>query len=153
MLVQYALASGRGVEGKGKPMRQAVTAFAVGVLALVTASVAEAQQVKLADGTWASTGAYLEGTWKWERPEPRQTMVMRFTRDGIFFFHNFTIDLQHWGRYRAVGQKLSITLTRSCEEQGGNCETRNPPKNLEYTISPSSANVFMANTERWERMK
>ena len=134
-------------------MRRAITAFAVGVLALMTAVSADAQQVKLADGAWASTAAYLEGTWKWERPEPRQTMIMRFRRDGSFFFHNFTIDLQHWGRFRAEGQHLALTLTRSCEDKGGNCEDRNPPKKLEYAITPTSANVFMANSERWERQK
>ncbi|TMJ31183.1 MAG: hypothetical protein E6G95_03895 [Alphaproteobacteria bacterium] len=134
-------------------MRQAFTAFAVGLLALLTAFVADAQQVKLSDGTYPSTAAYLEGTWKWERQEPRQSMIMRFGRDGSFFFHNFTIDLQHWGTYRATGQKLAITLARSCEDKGKNCETRNPPKDLDYSITPTSANVFMANTERWERMK
>jgi hypothetical protein len=134
-------------------MRQAFTAFAVGVIALMTAFAAQAQQVKLSDGTWASTGAYLQGTWKWERQEPRQTMIMRFSRDGSFFFHNFTIDLQHWGTYRATGESLAITLTRSCEEKGSNCENRNPPKDLAYTITPTTANLFMANSERWERMK
>lgn len=134
-------------------MRQAFTAFAVGVLALMTTFAVQAQQIKLADGTWPSTGAYLQGTWKWERQEPRQTMIMRFNRDGGFFFHNFTIDLQHWGTYRATGATLSITLTRSCEEKGANCENRNPPKDLEYTIRPTTATVFMANSERWERMK
>jgi hypothetical protein len=134
-------------------MRQALTAVAVGLLALMTAFAAQAQQVRLADGSWPTTAAYLAGTWKWERQEPRQTMIMRFTGDGGFFFHNFTIDLQHWGRYRAVGQNLAITLTRSCENQGSSCETRNPAKDLEYTITPTTANLFMANTERWERMQ
>jgi hypothetical protein len=134
-------------------MNRIVTMLAVGMLALMTAFGAGAQQVRLADGTWASTGAYIQGTWKWERPEPRQSMIMRFNRDGTFFFHNFTIGLQHWGTYRATGEKLAITLTRSCEDKGNNCENRNPPKDLAYTITPTTANVFMANTERWERVK
>jgi hypothetical protein len=132
-------------------MRRAVTAFAVGMLALMTAFAAGAQQVRLADGTWVSTAVYLEGTWKWERPEPRQTMIMRFSRNGSFFFHNFTVDLEHWGRYRVDGQHLALTLTRSCEDKGSTCKNRNPPKTLEYTIVPTSANMFMANSERWER--
>jgi len=131
-------------------MRQAFTAFAAGVLALMTAFIADAQQVKRSDGTWPSTAGYLEGTWKLERQEPRQTMIMRFERDGSFFFHNLTIDLQHWGTYSTAGQNLSLTLLRSCEDKGSNCENR---KDLEYAIAPTTANVFMANAERWERMK
>jgi len=46
-----------------------------------------------------------------------------------------------------------VADARSCEDKGKNCETRNPPKDLDYSITPTSANVFMANTERWERMK
>ena len=126
---------------------------AVLALTLAPAPEAAAQAIKLSDGSYASTGAYLEGTWKWERQEPRQTMIMRFGRDGSFFFHNYTIDLQHWGTYRAVGQQLFLTLTRSCENQSSNCQDRSPPKDLDYAIAPTSANVFMANSERWERVK
>jgi hypothetical protein len=133
-------------------MRQAFAAFAV-VLGLMTAFAAAAQQVKLADGTWPSTAAYLEGTWKWERQEPRQSMIMRFGRDGSFFFHNFTIDRQHWGTYRGAGQTLSLTITRTCDNQGKICEDRSPAQDLAYAITPTTANLFMANAERWERMK
>jgi len=134
-------------------MRQAFSVVAIAFLLLVPGVAAQGQEIKLSDSSYPSTAAYLAGTWKWERPEPRQTMIMRFGRDGSFFFHNFTIDLQHWGTYSAAGQHLDLTVTRSCEEQGKTCEDRAPPKHLEYTISPTSANVFQSNTERWERMK
>ena len=134
-------------------MGRAFSAAVLGLVLLATGSAARGQPINLPDGNFASTTAYLIGTWKWERPEPRQTMIMRFGTDGSFFFHNFTIDLQHWGTYVTAGQHLELTLTRSCEEQGKNCETRDPPKKLEYTITPASANVFQSNQERWERMK
>jgi hypothetical protein len=150
---EYALAPGRGIEKKGNAMRQAFRVVALALLMLATALAAQAQQITLSDGNYASTGAYLEGTWKWERAEPRQTMIMRFGRDGSFYFHNFTIDLQHWGRYTASGKDLALKVTRSCEDKGNACENRNPPLDLNYTITPSSANLFLANTERWERQK
>ena len=126
---------------------------AIWLLALTAAFTAQAQQVKLSDGTYASTAAYLEGTWKWERQEPRQTVIMRFGSDSSFFFHNFTIDRQHWGRYSAASGKLSVVVTRTCDDKGKNCENRDPPLNVAYDIVPTTANVFMAQSERWERMK
>src|SRR5690242_14369097 len=45
--------------------------------------------VNLPDAKYASLPAYLAGTWKWERQEPRQTMIMRFGPGTAFFFHNF----------------------------------------------------------------
>ena len=123
---------------------------AVGLLTLPLAARA---QVNLPDGKYPSTAAYLQGTWKWERAEPRQTVIMRFGRDNSFFFHNFTIDRQHWGTFSAAGQKLSVVVTRTCDNKGSVCENRSPPLNVEYPIAPSSANVFQSGAERWERMK
>jgi hypothetical protein len=134
-------------------MRGAFSAAMLALLFFVPSLSAQGQQITLSDGSWPSTAAYLAGTWKWERQQPRQTMIMRFGADGSFFFHNFTIDLQHWGSFTAGSQKLALSVTRSCEDKGGTCENRNPPLALEYTIKPTAANVFMANTERWERLK
>jgi hypothetical protein len=134
-------------------MRRAFIGVAVWLLALTAAFGAEAQQIRLSDGTYPSTAVYLQGTWKWERAEPRQTVIMRFGRDNSFFFHNFTIDRQHWGSYSAAGGKLSVVVTRTCDDKGTTCENRNPPLNVEYPIVPSSANVFQSESERWERMK
>ena len=131
-------------------MKQPLRVAAVALLLLVPGA-SQAQELKLADGSrYASAAAYYVGTWKWERPEPRQTAITRLGADGSFFFHNLTIDLQHWGTYSTAGQNLSLTLLRSCEDKGSNCENR---KDLEYAIAPTTANVFMANAERWERMK
>jgi hypothetical protein len=46
-----------------------------------------------------------------------------------------------------------VADARSCEDKGSSYENRNPPKDLEFSITPTTANLFMANTERWERMK
>ncbi len=134
-------------------MRRIFIWLAVCVLALTAAFAVEAQQVKLSDGSYPSMAAYLQGTWKWEREEPRQTVIMRFGRDNSFFFHNFTIDRQHWGSYSASDGKLAVVVTRTCDDKGSTCENRNPPLNVEYPVAPNSANVFMSQTERWERMK
>jgi len=126
---------------------------AIATVLMLVFAPAHAQQIKLSDATYTSASAYLDGIWKWERPEPRQTVIMRFNRDGTFFFHNLTIDLQHWGTYRATDNSFSVSLTRSCEKQGSDCANRTPPKTFDYPFTPTSANVFMSKTERWERMK
>jgi hypothetical protein len=143
----------RAIEKNGDSMRHAFRRVALALIVLSAAFAVRAQTITLSDGNYASTAAYLEGTWKWERQEPRQTMIMRFSQDGSFYFNNYTIDLQHWGRYTATGQELALQVTRSCEGKGKVCENRNPPLDLSYSITPRSANVFMANTERWEREK
>jgi hypothetical protein len=134
-------------------MKQACRVVVVALLMLTSGLAARAQQITLSDASYPSAGAYLEGTWKWERQEPRQSMIMRFGRDGSFYFHNYTIDLQHWGRYTATGERLAVKVTRSCEDMGRLCEDRDPPLDLSYAFTPTGANVFMANTERWERQK
>src|SRR5204863_5000028 len=78
------LPPGRVLEKEGNLMRSAVTAVLFALFLLAPGLVVQAQQVRLSDGTYASPRAYLEGTWKFDRPEPRQTMIMRFGRDGTF---------------------------------------------------------------------
>jgi hypothetical protein len=116
-------------------------------------SPAPAQGVTLPDGKYASLPAYLAGTWKWERQEPRQSMIMRFGPGNAFFFHNFTIDLQHWGTFSVTADTLTVFLTRSCSEKSTNCGDRSPPDKMEFGFQADSANVFQSSGERWERMK
>jgi hypothetical protein len=135
-------------------VKRLLSAVIVGAsLILACAQGAMAQQLTLSDGKYASPTAYLTGTWKWERQEPRQTMIMRFGSDGTFFFHNFTVDIQHWGRFTATDDKLNITLSRTCEKQSTDCSDYDPPKPLDYAYRPTGADVFMSSAERWERMK
>jgi hypothetical protein len=134
-------------------LRAAVAALVAAHLLVAPCGTAWAEPLILSDGRYASEAEYIAGNWKWERAEPRQTMIMRFGRDGSFFYHNLTTDLQHWGSYVATGGNLQVKVTRSCENKGTNCEDRKPPATLEYPCTPVSANVFMSNSERWERMK
>jgi len=114
---------------------------------------APAQGLDFPDGKYASLAAYLAGTWKWERQEPRQSMIMRFGPGNAFFFHNFTIDLQHWGTYQATNDMLAVFLTRSCSEKGSNCNNRSPPEKMEFSFKPIGAHAFTSSSERWERIE
>jgi hypothetical protein len=135
-------------------MKRLLSAVIVGTsLILAFAQGTMAQQLTLPDGKYASPAAYLAGLWKWERQEPRQTMIMRLGGDGTFFFHNFTVDIQHWGKFTATADKLNIMLSRTCEKQGSDCSDYDPPKRLDYPYVPTGADVFMSSAERWERMK
>ncbi|MBX3501989.1 MAG: hypothetical protein KF889_21315 [Alphaproteobacteria bacterium] len=112
---------------------------------------AAAQALNFPDGSFASPGAFIVGSWKWERQEPRQTVMMRFEPGGGFFFHNLTNGLQHHGSYSASGAGLHLNITRSCEDNGARCASRSPPMVVNYNLTPVSAGVFMSETERWER--
>ena len=121
--------------------------FVLVALCLGLAATARAQALP---GGFNSYADYIVGTWKWERMEPRQTMIMRFERGGAFYFNNYTIKLEHWGSYSASNGQLNISLNRSCEDKT-TCENRSPPKELQYQFQPNGADVFMAGSERWER--
>ncbi len=74
-------------------MRSAVTVVFFALLLQGPGLVVQAQKVRLSDGTYASTAAYLEG------------------------------------------------------------QPSNPPKVVEQPFEATSANVFMSDAERWDRMK
>jgi hypothetical protein len=135
-------------------MRRLLTvwlACAVGMM--LGAAAAGAQPIALSDGTYGSPSEYLAGTWKWDRPEPRQTMMMTFERNGGFYYKNLTTGLEHWGSYSVKGDEFHVVVKRSCSEQGTNCADRDPPLTVENNFKPTSANVFMSNDERWNRQK
>jgi len=135
-------------------MRQAFAALVLAFLVLTTtAAAAGAQPIVLSDGTYGSPGEYLAGTWTWDRPEPRQTMMMTFERNGGFYYKNLTTGLEHWGSYSVKNDEFHVVVKRSCSEQGTNCADRDPPLTVENNFKPTSANVFMSNDERWIRQK
>jgi hypothetical protein len=126
----------------------------VGVLLSLTASLGvSAQPVELKDGKYPSMKDYLVGAWNWERQEPRQTVRMRFGRDGGFFFHNLTLGLQHYGTFTTKGTSLLLKISRTCAKNGAQCESRNPAMEVDYALVPVSANLFTSDKERWERMR
>ena len=126
--------------------------LAVTALWLLTLpSPAAAQAMNLPDGSFDSPAAFIVGSWKWERAEPRQTVLMRFDQGGGFFFHNRTTGLQHLGSYTASAGGLHLNITRSCDDNGARCADRSPPMAVNYNFRPISAGVFMSETERWER--
>jgi hypothetical protein len=121
---------------------------------LALAGSASAQELKLADGSrYASPADYYVGTWKWERPQPRQTAITRFGGDGSFFFHNLTNGIQHYGRYFAGSTTFKVALEKSCSENGARCQAHEPPAVKDYPFEPVSADLFQAGIERWERQK
>ena len=124
------------------------------VLALAWSDSAQAQPLVLADGSrYASIAEYYAGTWKWERPQPRQTAITRFGRDGSFFFHNLTTGLQHYGRYLPGETTFKVALEKSCSDNGARCQAHEPPAVKDYPFKPVSADLFTAGDERWERQK
>ena len=135
-------------------MRQAASVAACVLLLLAPAVAVHAQELKLADGSrYASAADYYVGTWKWERPQPRQTAISRFGRDGSFFFQNLTNGIQHFGRYKAGTTIVTLALEKSCSNNGEICQVHEPPQVKDYPFSPVSADLFQAGEERWERQK
>ncbi|UYN93215.1 MAG: hypothetical protein KIT25_14210 [Enhydrobacter sp.] len=119
------------------------------LLALALPFAAVAQQLKLPDGIFASSADYIVGTWKWERQQPRQTVIMRFDRNGAFYFHNSTLRLEHHGSYGVAGGQFNLRVNRTCDK--GQCADRKPPMDVNYDFTPVGARVFLSNDERWER--
>jgi hypothetical protein len=121
-------------------------------IGLMMASLGAQAQVILPDGKYESTDAYLAGSWKWEKPEPRATMRMRFGPGSTFFYENATTGLQHHGQYAMLPDgNVRVTIGRSCNNFGADCQNRSEPLVVVDPISPVSANVFMSNSEQWER--
>jgi len=134
-------------------MNQPLGVAAVALLLLVPGA-SQAQELKLSDGSrYASAAAYYVGTWKWERPQPRQTAITRLGADGSFFFHNLTNGLQHFGRYKAGTTTFTVSLEKSCSANGASCQVHEPPLVKDYPFEPVSADLFQAGVERWERQK
>ena len=134
-------------------MRQ-VAGVAAGVTLLLAPIASHAQGLELADGSrYASAAAYYVGTWKWERPQPRQTAISRFGSDGSFFFHNLTNGLQHFGRYKAGTATVTVSLEKSCSDNGASCQMHEPPQVKNYPFQPVGADLFQAGIERWQRQK
>src|SRR5690242_7296572 len=123
-------------------------ALACAVALMLGAASASAQPIVLSDGTYGSSNEYLNGTWKWERAEPRQTMTMRFERNGDFYYRNNTTGLEHWGTYSIDGDTFRIVLKRSCAEKRTECADHQPPRDVDNKFKPLSANVFMSASER-----
>ena len=124
------------------------------LVVLAWAGAASAQALVLPDGSrYAAVADYYVGTWKWERPQPRQTAITRFGRDGSFFFYNLTNGLQHYGRYFPGETTFKVALSKSCSDNGARCQTHEPPALKDYPFKPVSADLFMAGDERWERQK
>jgi hypothetical protein len=131
----------------------AVTAAIVALL-LTPGVAAHAQRVTMPDGSrYASLADYYAGTWKWQRPQPPQTAITRFGRDGSFFFHNLTNGQQHFGRYVPGARSFSVTFERSCADHGARCQPVEPPKVRDYPFEPLGSDLFKAGDERWERQK
>jgi hypothetical protein len=96
--------------------------------------LAQACEVVLPDGRFPSMMDYVVGTWVWERRRPRQTVQMRFSRNGDFFFDNSTIGLIHHGRYEFKSNALHVKVHRSCER--GRCTDRNSCSRWTTRFSP-----------------
>jgi len=147
-------------------LRQILRATALGVIcvsALPVASanadeghriqLAQADPVVVPGGRFRSMVDYLAGTWVWEKPQPRQTMHMRFGRNGLFFFNNFTLGISHYGRYEiGAGGALHLELYRTCTDHGRECRTNTPPRTENDTIHPIRANEFATQKDSWIRL-
>jgi hypothetical protein len=48
---------------------------------------------------------------------------------------------------------IRVTIGRSCNNFGADCQNRAEPLVVVDPISPVSANVFMSNSEKWERQR
>ena len=115
---------------------------------------AHAQTMVLPDGSrFASPADYYPGTWKWERPQPRQTSITRFGRDGSFFFHNLTNGVQQVGHYAPGMRNFTVTFAKICYDHGTRCNAYDPPRVRDYPFEPLGADLFKAGDERWERQK
>lgn len=118
------------------------------LVGLLLPAGAWAQTLTLPDRSFSSLNAYLVGTWKWERPEPRETMIMKFDADGAFSYQAVRKGLQHRGRFGIDAGRIHLTITETCNP---GCTTREPPARHDYPLTPKSANLFVSDDERWER--
>lgn len=136
----------------GGSRRAAAFGAMLGVLSLgCAASAAYAQALVLPDGKFASKRDYLYGTWVWERQSPRQTVQMRFSRKGDFFFYNLTTGLSHYGRFESRAKRLYLVIRRTCTNNGKKCANRNPPRKVDYDFRPVRADQFISSDEDWRR--
>jgi hypothetical protein len=134
-------------------LRLGVALRALALISLVSLTLGDARSEPLVvSGTrYASRTDFLYGTWEWLRQQPAQKIQLRFSRDGTFFFNNFTTGLTHQGRFDAdKTEAMHLTITKSCDKEG--CNNRNPPLIVEYPMRPSAANIFYSADEKWDRL-
>jgi hypothetical protein len=147
------LAPARGVGKKGNRVRHAVAAVILAVL-LTPAPDARAQRMVLADGSnFASPAEYYPGTWKWERPQPRQTSIARFGRDGSFFFHNPTNGVQQFGRYVPGARSFTVSFARDVLREWRALRNPRPTARARLSVRSRRRRLVQGRDERWERQK
>jgi len=140
-------APAREVRRPGKP----VIKLAGVAMVLALATPARADPIELADGKYASAEEYVVGTWVWQRDQPRETRKLTFEKDGGFVYVNAQSHVAS-GRYEVRGQLLHLVVTRWCETKD-TCRTSDDPSAVDQPFKPVSADVFMSNSERWQRQK
>jgi len=120
-------------------------------IALALVTPAHAEPIELADGKYASAEDYVIGTWVWQRDQPRETRKLTFGKDGSFVYVNVQSHVAS-GRYEVRGRLLHLVVTRYCETKD-TCQTSDDPSAVDQPFKPVSADVFMSNSERWQRQK
>ena len=129
-------------------------AIIIACLCLIAAPFAVRAQVTLPDGKYNSVTAYPAGTWDWHKVETNEVMRMKFGPGSTFFYENVTTGLQHYGQFAMLPDgNVRVTMGRSCDNHGASCQNRKEPFVVVDPISPVSANVFMSNEEKWERVR
>jgi hypothetical protein len=119
--------------------------------ALALTTPARAEPIELADGKYASAEDYVVGTWVWQRDEPRESRKLTFERGGGFVYVNAQSHVAS-GRYEVRGRILHLVVNRWCETPD-TCRTSDDPSAVDQPFKPVSADVFMSNSERWQRQK
>jgi hypothetical protein len=118
------------------------------ILAIALPFAASAQQTNLPGG-YASLTDFVVGTWKWERQEPRWTVVARFERSGAFRVHYRPDEIIILGSYGLAGGRFYLRLTQRCDH--GQCRTIDPPREVDYPVNVVNAGKFTSADEVWER--
>ena len=81
-----------------------------------------------------------------------------FQEEGLDFHiqpggpNNDGIAIVASGRYEVRGRLLHLVVTRWCETKDA-CRTSDDPSAVDQPFKPVSADVFMSNSERWQRQK
>jgi len=139
--------------GSSFSLRSVAMTRSLGFATLILLSLGDArgEPLVLSGTTYASQTDFLYGTWEWLRPEPQQTVQMRFSRDGAFFFNNFTVGLTHHGKFKSdKANSMQVIIDKSCDKKG--CSDRNPPLVFDYPMRPTAPNQFYCNEEKWDRL-
>lgn len=111
-------------------------------------------QVMLPDGKYATVGAYLAGAWTWHDANRNEDVRMVFGPGDALQYDNLTSGVRLYGKYAVLpDSNLRLTLSRTCDKNGAQCQNRAEPLIVVDKVTPVSANVFTSNGEQWKRAR